>query len=61
MDQMTVDFTGIEGVKQGDAAALIGRDGAEAITAGGIAASAGTIVNEVISRLGPRLERMYLS
>ncbi|WP_076355876.1 MULTISPECIES: alanine racemase C-terminal domain-containing protein [unclassified Paenibacillus] len=59
MDQMTVDVTNIEGVRQGDAATLIGRDGAEAITACDMAASSGTIVNEVISRLGPRLKRMY--
>lgn len=61
MDQMTVDVTEIEGVRQGDAATLIGRDGAEAIAAEEVAASAGTIVNEVLSRLGPRLQRIYLS
>ncbi len=59
MDQLFADVTGIPGVCPGDAATLIGRDGAEALTACEVAAAAGTISNELLSRLGPRLARFW--
>ncbi|GIO32650.1 MULTISPECIES: serine racemase VanT catalytic subunit [Paenibacillus] len=59
MDQLTVNVTSIEGVRQGDAVTLIGQDGAEKITAGQIAARCGTVANEILSRLGSRIERVY--
>ncbi len=52
MDQLTVDVTDIPGVQTGMAATLIGRDGGEEITAAQMADSAGTISNELLSRLG---------
>ena len=61
MDQLMVDITDIPGVKRGDIATLIGRDGGEEILAEDVAASAGTITNEILSRLGTRLERVYIS
>lgn len=58
MDQMLVDVTGIAGVKAGDRAVLIGRDGKESISVCDMAGRAGTISNEILSCLGARLERM---
>lgn len=60
MDQLTVDVTDIPGVRPGDTAVLIGRSGEEEITAGMVAEQAGTITNEILSRLGPRLERIVV-
>lgn len=59
MDQLTVDVTGIEGVRQGDTATLIGQDGTESITASEMAGRCGTVTNEILSRLGSRVERVY--
>ena len=58
MDQMTVDVTGVPDVQPGTEAVLIGRWGAEEITAGELAERTGTIANEILSRLGLRLERI---
>ena len=55
MDQTIVDITGIPGVKAGETAVVIGRSGGEEITAYEVAEEAGTITNEVLSRLGKRL------
>jgi len=57
MDQMLVDISGIPDVKAGDIAVIIGRAGTETITACDLAEQAGTIANEILSRLGERLER----
>lgn len=59
MDQLTVDISEIPDVQQGDIATLIGDDGNEAITAEQVASLAGTITNELLSRLGSRIERLY--
>lgn len=58
MDQLMVDVTDIRGVQRGDIATLIGLDGAEEISAMDISAKAGTIPNDLLSRLGERLERI---
>ncbi len=58
MDQLMVDVTDIPVVKRGDIATLIGKDGSEKITAEQVAANAGTITNELLSRLGTRLEKI---
>ncbi len=60
MDQTLVDVTGIAGVRAGDEAVLIGRSGEEEIFAGDLAEQAGTITNEILSRLGARLERIVV-
>ncbi|MDO4293074.1 MAG: serine racemase VanT catalytic subunit [Eubacteriales bacterium] len=57
MDQMTVDVTDIRDVGAGDTAVLIGSSGTEEIGACDLAAWAGTISNEILSRLGSRLPR----
>lgn len=58
MDQLAVDITGEDGIKPGDEAVLIGRDGLEEISAEELAYQADTITNELLSRLGPRLKRV---
>lgn len=55
MDQMTVDVTDIPDAAVGMTATLIGADGDRAITAAQMAGAAGTIANELLSRLGQRL------
>lgn len=60
MDQTLVDVTDIPGAVSGDAAVLIGKSGGLEITACDLAAQTGTISNEILSRLGARLERMVL-
>ncbi len=58
MDQLIVDATDVPGAAVGDIATLIGEDGAQAISAAEVAARAGTIANELLSRLGARLGRV---
>lgn len=58
MDQLLLDVTGISSVRAGDTAVFIGRDGTHEITAADMAAAAGTISNEILSRLGRRLSRL---
>lgn len=60
MDQLTVDVTGIDGVMLGDTVTLIGQDGDEQITAGEIAARCRTVTNEIVSRIGSRVQRIYV-
>ena len=58
MDQMLVDVSGIDQVKTGDEAVLIGKSGEMEIRAEDMAGWAGTISNEILSRMGQRLERV---
>lgn len=60
MDQFMVDVTGLD-VQVGDEAVLLGRQGAEQITADEIAARYGTISYEVTSAFLPRLPRKYVN
>jgi alanine racemase len=60
MDAITVDVTEVPGVQLGDTATLIGRDGDEVITAEEVAGWSRTISYEVLTALGPRVERRYL-
>lgn len=55
MDQLAVDVTDVPGVKPGMTVTLIGKDGALEQTAADVAEAAGTIANEILSRLGQRL------
>ena len=59
MDQALIDVTEIEDVKEGDVVTLVGRDGKEEIRMSELADRAGTIANELFSRLGSRLKRIY--
>lgn len=60
MDQTIVDVSEIPGVRQGDIAVLIGSSKEQTITASDLAKQAGTITNEILSRLGERLERVLV-
>ena len=60
MDQMLVDVTDIKEVKQGDIAVLIGKSGDLEITAYDLAEQTECITNEILSRLGARLERILI-
>lgn len=60
MDQLLLDVTDIPGAAPGDTAVLIGISGESRITAEETAYSAGTITNELFSRIGKRLERVYI-
>ncbi len=60
MDQLMIDVTDIPGAARGDIATLIGADGHEEITAVKAAKCASTIPNELLSRLGGRIERVYI-
>lgn len=56
MDQLMLDVTGIENVRTGDEAVLIGREGSSVIFAEELAENSGSITNELFSRLGARVE-----
>jgi serine/alanine racemase len=60
MDQTLVDVSAIPDVRAGDAAVIIGRSDDAEITACDLAEQAGTISNEILSRLGERLERQMI-
>jgi alanine racemase len=59
MDAITVDVTEVPGVQVGDHVTLIGADGAERIRAEEVAAWSNTISYEVLTSIGPRVERRY--
>jgi alanine racemase len=59
MDAITLDVTDVPGVQTGDVATLIGADGNERITAEEVAEWSGTISYEVLTSIGPRVERRY--
>src|SRR5262249_42337811 len=58
MDQCMVDVTEIPGVRQGDEAVLIGRQGDDELTTEAVAERLGTISYEVVSALLARVPRM---
>ncbi len=60
MDQLMIDITDVPEVVPGDIVTIIGQEGKDEISAMDIAAEAGSITNELLSRLGTRLERIYL-
>lgn len=59
MDQIMVDVTTVP-AQIGDEAVLIGHQGKESITPVELAKKAGTIPWEVLTRLSPRVERVYV-
>lgn len=60
MDQTIVDITGIPDVKQGDVAVVIGGESDGGMTVYDLAERTGTITNEILSRLGGRLDRIMV-
>ena len=61
MDQIVVDCGADETVRPGDEVVLLGRQGAEAITADDWAATLGTISYEVVCGVGPRMPRILVN
>jgi len=59
MDAITLDVTDVPGGQVGDVATLIGSDGDERITAEEVGEWSGTISYEVLTSIGPRVERRY--
>jgi alanine racemase len=60
MDAITLDVTDVPGLQVGDVATLIGQDGDQRITAEEAADWSKTISYEVLTSIGPRVERRYL-
>lgn len=60
MDQTIVDVSDIPGVTPGDTAIVIGGYGQKIISVCDLATQANTISNEILSRLGTRLERIVV-
>jgi serine/alanine racemase len=56
MDQLLIDVTHIDGVKPQDIVTIIGQDGKAQIMAEQMAEQCGTITNEILSRIGRRVE-----
>jgi alanine racemase len=60
MDVSVLNLSRVPGVRAGDAATFIGRDGAEEIRVDEVAERCGTISYEILTGLGQRLPRVYL-
>lgn len=60
MDQLMIDVTEIDGVREGDVVTLFGRDGGEEITAWELAQMIGTIGYEIICGISPRVARVLV-
>lgn len=60
MEDLMCDVTDIPGVRLGDEAVLIGRQGRELITAEELARHARTIPYEILAGLSPSIPRRYL-
>lgn len=60
MDQTLIDVSAIPSAAPGDVAVIIGKNGNCEITAPQLAEQCGTITNELLSRLGSRLEHIFL-
>ena len=59
MDQLTVDVTDISNIKIGSIATLIGKDENDEIAAPTVAENSESITNELLSRMGRRLNIIY--
>jgi alanine racemase len=59
MDAITLEVTDVPEVQVGDVATLIGADGDERITAEEVGEWSSTISYEVLTSIGPRVERRY--
>lgn len=59
MDQLIVDVSDLANVQTNDVVTIIGKDGSERITSEEVAEKSGTITNELLSRLGSRLNYIY--
>lgn len=60
MDMCMVDVTAVPGAEVGDVATLLGRDGAEEVTADELASLGDTISWEILAGVSARVPRLYL-
>lgn len=60
MDMITVDVTAVSGVKAGDEAVLVGKQGKETIRADEIAEKIGTTHYEFLTRINPLIKRIAI-
>ncbi|MBI5134051.1 MAG: alanine racemase [Candidatus Taylorbacteria bacterium] len=58
MDMAIIDVTDIPSVREGDEVVIIGRQGKETMPAEEVAASAGTINYEIVTRINPLIPRI---
>jgi len=59
MDQILIDVTNLPGVAPGEEAVVIGRQGSATLSVEAVAATAGTIPYELLTRMAERLPRRY--
>jgi len=59
MDAITVDASNVPGVRVGEVVTVIGEDGGDRITAEEVAEWSNTISWDVLTSIGPRVERRY--
>ena len=60
MDQMMVDVTGIDDVRQGDVVTIVGADGNEKITVEELAGMSGSFNYEFVCNVNKRVPRVYI-
>jgi alanine racemase len=60
MDLMVIDVSRTEEVQVGDDVVLMGREGSEEISCAELGKKAGTITWEIITRIGARVQRVYI-
>ncbi len=60
MDMATIDVTDIQGSAVGDAVTIYGTDNQLSRTAADISLDLGTVVQDVLCAIGPRVRRIYL-
>jgi len=60
MDQLMLDVSGIENVQIGDIATVFGKDNGAFLSAEELAALAGTINYEIITRIGRRVPKVFI-
>lgn len=60
MDQLMIDITDIEDVKEGDEVTIFGTDNPQSISVDELAKIAGTINYEIVCLIGKRVPRIYI-
>jgi alanine racemase len=60
MDLMLIDVSNVDGVQVGDEVVLMGRDGTEMVSCSELAEKAKTIPWEIVTRIGPRVRRVFV-
>ena len=61
MDVTMIDVSDVDGVSEGDEVVLLGRQGDDTITAGELSSRINTIPYEILTSLGSRAKKEYLT